>query len=214
MTATKRTGRKAKRKPVSLAGAQGKMVLAIQQVDDPYEAGAKCDVLRNVTRSPLASIFDRGRLRGNDDTVDDAAARLVAGERFRALYERAELAGAGAVDYSAVKVDVSFAYSGPADKMTEAHMELGRICAALGRHYGMVRAVVGEERPFFVWLASHVGREPSRSERMQAYDDMRAALDELIQHFGVAKGRAKRAAPYIRTVKPWRGKIEIEDLTA
>jgi len=209
ISAPKRVGRKAKVKPVSLPGCNGQFELVSDTVDDPYERGAKVNVLRNAHRSPLALIFERGRLHSQSEGLSDAEARLKAGERFRAIYERAEMTTAQSIDYSAPRVDTSFSYRGIPEGQADAYKALARASLALGGHYTMIRAIVGEERSFLPWLNTHYGYEASRRQRLDAYQALRDALDVLVDHFGIAKGRAVRAPKYERVIKPLTRKIEI-----
>lgn len=209
MSAVKRAGRKAKPKPVTLPGYNGQVELVPSVVDDPLEPGAKLNVVRNAHRNPLAHLFERGRLHSGSECLEDAEARLKAGEKFRAIYEQAEMFNGGGIDYSAPRVDTSFAYKGIPEQQADAHKRLAAASIALGSHYTMIRAVVGEERPFLPWLDAHFGYEASRQQRLQAYAELRAALDSLIEHFGIAKGRPKRHPVYVREVKPLSRRIEI-----
>lgn len=184
-----KAGRKPKKKPVSLAGAAGRIV-EIVKVDDPFDpvAGKPIEVMRAVNHSPLVYLMQRDRLHGPGETRKDADARVRAGTTFQGLYERAGGRGAGAIDYSRVKVDVSMHYSGTPEAQAMALSELGAIRKAVGEaDYGMLHAVCCEQVPFMVWVNSQ-WPGAGRQTRLDAYERLRLGLDGLIRYFGVAIG--------------------------
>lgn len=182
----KRKGRSDQRQP----GYDGRMEAAPAIVADPYEPGKTVEVQRNIAASPLTAIFARGRLQGEHDSADDAEARYVAGQRFRALYERAEMGGARAIDYSRAKVDTSFAYRGIPESAGEAMRELAAIAKAIGDRFTILHGIIGEEVRFMAWADRDAGGQASTTHRLDCYQRLRDALDALIWHWGVAKGRA------------------------
>lgn len=184
-------GRKKKPAPVSVAGQFGRAIV-FGQADDPYEAGAKRTVARNALVSPLTAIYHRGRLVGPNESEADGEARRLAGEWFRTIYERAEMSDSKAIDYSAVKVDVSFSYRGLSDSAAHAFEELKRIAADLGPLYDCVYKIVGQELWFESYCRQKYKRDPGRQERLDAYQELRDALDALIIYRGVATGRRSK----------------------
>lgn len=184
-------GRKRKPAPVNLPGYDGRMELAPDIVDDPMpvKEGEKRAVMRNMAVSPLLAIFYRKRLHAPWESPDEAVVRFEAGQKFRALYERAEMGGSRAIDYSALKVDVSFVYRDVPESAVEALRALARAARALKHHYPTIHAIVGEEVKFAIWADQVAGREAGRADRLDAYQRLRDALDALVNHFGIGKGR-------------------------
>ncbi len=131
-----RKGRRGKPKPVTrAAGCEGKRIEATRVVDDPYaiEPGTKMTARVNVAEHPLEWMLARGRLQ---------AAHYEAGVKFRAIYARAEIGGAKAMDLSKVKVDGGGAGDPLAEGVAEAHRDLSRIYAALGAVHGRIVELV------------------------------------------------------------------------
>ena len=185
----KRGGRKPKPPPVSVAGQYGRNVEFVE-VDDPFEPMTKIVVAKNRNASPLEHIFARGRLTGPNDTEQDGWARKLAGDWFRTVYEKAEMSDAKAIDYSAVKVDVSFTYSGLSESKAFALEELSRLATFMGREsYHVVYEICGKE----TWLDAFIqidrpNRHPGRNDRLEAYAALRGGLDLVIEYRGVSSG--------------------------
>ena len=181
-------GRKPKKKPVSLAGAAGRIVEVVKG-DDPFDPlGKPLEVVRAVNHSPLDYLLARGRLHSANETAEDGQARHIAGTRLQGLYERAGGRGAGAIDYGRVKVDTSMNYAGTPEAQAIALSELGAIRKAVGEaDYGMLHAVCCEQLPFMVWVNSQ-WPGAGRRTRLDAYERLRLGLDGLIRYFGVAVG--------------------------
>ena len=181
-------GRKRKKAPVTLPGANGRQV-EIVQLQDPYaEPGKTAPVARAINHRPLDYLLARGRLHSPAETVEDGQARHIAGTRLQGIYERAGGRGAGAIDYSRVRVDVSMNYSGTPEGQAIALSELGAIRKAVGEaDYGMLHAVCCEQVPFMVWVQSQ-WPGAGRRTRLDAYERLRLGLDGLIRYFGVAVG--------------------------
>jgi hypothetical protein len=170
-------------------------VLIPASVPDPYEPDKPLRVVKNARSSAVYTLYVRKRL----GPPDDAEARLEAAKRFMAVFERAEIGGASAIDYSRAKVDVSFRYSGVADSTIEAIRELADIRASLRRHYPLIEKVCGVGLSLDEVARSIQGGAPSWRTKAQLSDWLRDGLDMLIDHFGVACGpkrarmRAERA---------------------
>lgn len=184
-----KSGRKRKPKPVTLPGAQGRIVETVM-LDDPFEApGVKAPVSRAVNHSPLDYLLARGRLQGPQETAEDGQARHIAGTRLQGIYERAGGRGAGAIDYSRVKVDVSFSYSGTPEGQTIALSELAAIRRDIGQDdFAMLHAICCEQIPFMAWCNAQ-WPQAGRQTRLDAYERLRLGLDGLIGYFGLAVGR-------------------------
>jgi hypothetical protein len=162
--------------------------LAIVDVPDPFEAGKTIRVLKNQAVTPIDHLEARGAL-----TKDQKAA----GDRFLALYEAAEIGGAKAIDYSRVKVDVSFEHKGLNPRTSEAIDELEAIRAIVGRRsYQLLWDVIGKRMSPFVLAAQLDNAEiGSRRTREFLLTSLRHALDDLCGHFDVsARGRVRRVA--------------------
>lgn len=165
----------------------------IVEVQDPYEGGAKTiRAMRAVNHSPLDHMLARDRLHGPGEAPEDGLARHRAGTRLQSIYERAGARGAGAIDYSRVKVDVSMHYEGTPEGQAAALKQLRDIGRWLGdRHYRMLRALCGEGRTFFAIVAEFYPHD-GWSCRMDCYAEVREALNGLIYYFGIAAGRERR----------------------
>lgn len=195
-------GRKRKPAPVTLPGAQGRIVETVM-LDDPFEApGVKAPVMRAVNHSPLDYLLARGRLHGASETAEDGQARHIAGTRLQGLYERAGGRGAGAIDYSAIRVDVSFRYGGTPESQAIALSELGAIQRQLGADdYRMLHAICCEQVPFMVWCNAQ-WPQAGRQTRLEAYEKLRLGLDSLIRYFGVAVGRQSAIRAEVIHISP------------
>lgn len=195
-------GRKRKPKPVTLPGAQGRIVETVM-LDDPFEApGVKAPVSRAVNHSPLDYLLARGRLQGPQETAEDGQARHIAGTRLQGIYERAGGRGAGAIDYGKIRVDTSFIFSGATERQVIALSELAAIRRIVGDfNYRMLHTICGEQVSFSIW----VDREwpgAGRTTRLDAYDRLRDGLDALMNYFGVAVGGKSR-------LKTWRNPVQV-----
>jgi hypothetical protein len=179
-----------KPKPVSLpvVGRSGNIEIYMVEMPDPFEPDKKLMVAKNIATHPL------DHLRARNAVTHDQKA---AGDRFLALYEAAEIGGAKAIDYSRVKVDVSFEHKGLDPKTSEAIDQLEAIRAIVGRRsYRLLWDVIGRRQSPYQIAAqidqSSVGSRRTREFLMTA---LRNALDDLIAHFDVvAIGRKPRAA--------------------
>ena len=184
-----RPGRKRKGKPVTIAGADGRKIETVK-VQDPYGLpGVTADVKRAINHSPLDYLLARGRLHDASETAEDGQARHIAGTRLQGLYERAGGRGAGAIDYARVKVDVSMSYSGTPEGQAIALSELAAIRNDLGANdYDMLHKVCCEQVPFMAWV-ERTWPGAGRQTRLDAYERLRLALDNLVGYFGVAVGK-------------------------
>ena len=195
-------GRKRKPAPVTLPGAHGRIVEMVH-MQDPFEKpGVTAPVMRAVNHSPLDYLLARGRLHGASETAEDGQARHIAGTRLQGLYERAGGSGAGAIDYSKIRVDVSMRYSGTPAYQAEALHELAAIRKAVGQaDYGMLHAICCEQVPFMAWVNSQ-WPAAGRGTRLEAYEKLRLGLDSLIRYFGVAVGRQSAIRAEVIHISP------------
>lgn len=179
--------KKRKKKAVSVAtvGRSGNVEIQMVEVEDPFESGKKLVVAKNVFTHPLDHLRARNAITHDQKT---------AGDRFLALYEQAEIGGARAIDYSRVKVDVSFEHKGLDPKVGRAIDQLEEIRAIVGRRsFVLLWDVIGRRRSPHQLAAEIDGAAlASRRTREFLMMTLRHALDDLISHFGlVAQGRRR-----------------------
>jgi hypothetical protein len=190
-----------KGKPVTLAEARPGIEVVQVQVADPYD-GKPLTVSKNARVHPLDHMASRGRLTD---------AQKVAGDRFLEIFDSSQIGGAQAIDYSRVKVDVSFVYRGLDEGAMQATDELSAICRALGkRAYTLLVRIIGHRLGVFD-LARQSNGHVDRKLANHLSDSIKEALDDLSEHFGSATGKAKPQQPYVRVIQPFRGKITVED---
>lgn len=109
---------------------------AIALVDDPFEPGKKLGVVVSLRHDVLRQWHSR-------QAIDDA--QFAAGRWFQGLFERAEIGGAGAIQYDKPKVDGGYPVDPLSEKVMRARQDLNRIAAALGAiDYPLVCRVIGE----------------------------------------------------------------------
>ncbi len=168
--------------------------IAMALVDDPYEPGRKIEVARNIRASGLAALYQRGRLGAGDD----AEARLHAGVEFQRIYEAAQIGVGKAIDYSSVKVDTSFRYSGLSTTTIGAIRLLAAIRGSVGKHYAVLEAVCGQGVGIYEYAARVDGCSPARRVTSAVTAQLLRALDDLISFFGVAVGAGRKPIPDAR----------------
>lgn len=183
---------KKRKKPKSISlpvvGRSGNIEIHMVEVSDPYEPDKKLMVAKNVATHPLDHLFAREAI-----TRDQKAA----GDRFLGLYEDAEIGGARAIDYSRVKVDISFEHKGLDPRSGQAIDELDAIRAIVGRRsYQLLWDVIGRRQsPHQIAAEMDQALVGSRRTREFLLTSLRHALDDLTAHFDVvALGRKRRAA--------------------
>jgi len=129
--------RKLKRSQITLAGPNGPVThdrrasdLSRQaetveaQVDDPYEAGAKIIVMRNLRDDPLARLRARGQ-------IDEG--QYLGGRHWQQEYEIAELGAAKAIDTTKEAVDGGqIAQDGLTERQQKAFRALALASIKLG----------------------------------------------------------------------------------
>lgn len=113
-----------KRQQPMTPGYEGRFELGRRQVDDPYEPGKKLESAVNVRASGLDYLWAR-------EVINEA--QLQAGNQYYRLFMAAELGGARAIDYSAVKVDTSGVKEPINHRALDAANELVRVNHFLGR---------------------------------------------------------------------------------
>lgn len=184
MMTTKRTRKKLKLAPKAIGGANGQIELAPVEVADPYDPNrlARITVMRNVAAKPIDQLHARKHL-------DDA--HKIAADTLAGLLQAAEIGGAQAIDYSALRVDTSRVERTISERGQKAAQALAEVRHDLGRRqYDFICRVV--QGGFTIHdLAREIdgGYTPSHRTRLWVTDTIRRVLDDLVHHFGVGKGR-------------------------
>lgn len=112
-----------KRKATITLATSRHIELGEDLVDDPYERGAKLRVIRNVREHPVSYLHAKGIINES---------QRIAGEAFRANYERAVLGAAKAIDYTKERVDGGL----PAEPLTEAAQRATQWLNDVAKHSG------------------------------------------------------------------------------
>ena len=174
---------KRQRRGVKAVGEDGKVQLGRKEVPDPWEPGARISVPCNMRESPIEHMAARKRIDG---------AQKDAADRYRLLYERAQLGPLRAMDPMKEKLDGG----GAGDAFSDGLMEAARELAATNKSLGRVAAallidVVGEG----VGLDAMAKRYPHlQDKRAQGYVTGRLieALDLLVDRWGlIAEGNRR-----------------------
>lgn len=182
-------GRKRKVK-ITLPGMQGR-VLVEADVADPYAPERKERVRKAVYDKTIESMAAKGHLRSPAEAQDGTEARLIAAAKFLALYARAGGSGARAIDYSAIKVDVSSRYDGTPEGQAMALREMARIREYVGAEsYSLLHSVICNDTAVTI-LIRREGRTGGNANE-QFYQRVRDALDGVIGYYGVAVGKSHR----------------------
>ncbi|WP_454915000.1 DUF6456 domain-containing protein [Xanthobacter sediminis] len=149
-------------------------------VPDPWEPGARLSVPCNMRESPIEHMAARKRING---------AQKEAADRYRALYERAQLGPLRAMDLAKERLDGGGAGDAFSDRVMEAARRLALANRALGRvAAALVINVVGEG----VTIAAMTGHYHHLTPQLaHGYVSGRLmeALDQLVEHWGlIAEG--------------------------
>lgn len=111
--------------------------------------------------------------------------QVMAAARYRNAYDRAQIGGARAVDYAAVKVDTS----GPGgDVLMGRHADYLEAYKNAVRCLGMLRSSFVERVIVHDQPLTHRGMGSRARER--AKDELFSALDDLAEHFQLTSRRA------------------------
>lgn len=145
-------------------------------VPDPWEPGARLSVPCNKRESPIEHMAARKRI---------SAAQKDAADRYRALYECAQLGPLRAMDLAKERLDGG----GAGDAFSDRVMEAARKLALANRCLGRVAAalainIIGEG----VTIAAMAGRYRHLTPQLaQGYVSGRLleALDQLVEHWGM-----------------------------
>jgi hypothetical protein len=172
-------------------------IVATRMVQDPSMSDAEYFHQRQKKSGPhvgkvaarvnmLALIGGFARFRDRTEAQEAAAAR------FRGIWERAQIGGAKAMDYAAVKVDTS----GPSeDAMFEIGEDARYQYRTAVKSLGMLRSSLVERIVVHDVSISLIAGRGARA-RARVTKDFLDALDDLAEHFahGKRKGAGKRKA--------------------
>lgn len=158
-----------------------KLELDVVEVDNPYFSADHAEgtsnlrrikAVKNLRESAIETLFARGKL-------DEAQKK--AGDRFRATWEAAGGAGAGAMDYAQMRVDGGGARDPISERQVDASKALRACRDLLGRrNYDLVVRVAGQG------LSLSDISSDSRA-RLTMADNLRDALDDLAKMWGLMK---------------------------
>lgn len=127
-----------RKKPVSLAQQYPQAVLAADDVDDPFEKGAKLRVVRNLKEHPIAMLAHNGRI---------TEAQRIAAMEFCRRFEAASIGQQKAIDYSKTRVDGGGGLEPLPERVQEAVEWLKRCSRYVGsRAWPILISVAGEGR--------------------------------------------------------------------
>jgi len=149
--------------------------IAVIEVDDPLERGARDNVIVSLRDDPLRRYHVRG-------FIDQA--QFEAGRQWQNCYEAVELGRGRGVDYSQPKVDCSHIAEPFSARRQEAARELQDMSKVLGiMGEAIFRKVLGE-RKFMDQVAREFGFTGQRS--IDSFSFMfRFALERLAEHRGL-----------------------------
>jgi hypothetical protein len=167
-----------------------KRIVQHRLVQDPSMTDAEYYHQRNVKSGPnvgkvvvamnmVEYIGGLSRLSGASEM------QIMAAAKYRQVYDRAQIGGARAVDYAAVKVDTS----GPSDDPLAGRVadDLEAYKRAV-RHLGMMTSALVER------VVCHDSALTTRGmgarARARAKDELFTALDDLAEHFKLTTKRA------------------------
>ena len=166
------------RSPSSSPGFEGRFAPGVRKVDDPYEPGAKRDVIVNLRHDVLLGWHAR-------KSIDDA--EFSAGRWFQAIFDRAQIGTLGAIRYDKPKVDGGYPVDPMTEKVLQAQDDLSEIAAVLGIiDYPLMCRIVGQGvTPEIEAKSGHWGSDrPERYVRRRVRDALKT----------LAEKRASRAA--------------------
>jgi hypothetical protein len=124
--------------------------------------------------------------------IDEA--QKIAGDKLAALIARAGIGGAKAIDYENPKVDGGGKSDTLTDAVADAHKRLKHIREGIGpKRYALLTLAIGSGKNFEEiagsWEVGGQYRPDRRSMRAYIAIEFRAALDDLVGVFGIARGK-------------------------
>ncbi|MEJ0092812.1 MAG: hypothetical protein WDN46_05125 [Methylocella sp.] len=173
--------KKRKKQQITLPGLNCSVELEPASIQDPFEPAKQLTVMKNIRVHPLDSMVARKTIN---------APQKEAGDRFLELFDRAEIGGARAIDYSQVKVDISFTHRGLPKGVAEAVQELKEIRQHLGaRYYALLVSVIGDRMAVYdLARARDKADTPATATLSYFTAALRLALDDLTELWGVGVG--------------------------
>lgn len=127
---------------------------------------------------------------------DRTEAQMLAAARYRGLFDRSQVGGAKAVDYTAVRVDTS---GGPVDLVFELGEDARREYRGAVRALGLMRSALVERVVCHDASMREVARWLDGGDGGAAQDRARSSVLEcvevLVDHFGYGVAHAKSRAP-------------------
>lgn len=127
-----------RKKPITLAQQYPQAALTIDEVDDPYERGAKLRIVRNLREHPIAMLAHSGRI---------TEAQRIAGMEFNRRFEAAAIGQQQAIDYSKTRVDGGGAIEPLPERIQESVQWLNRCSRVVGlKGWPVLTSVAGEGR--------------------------------------------------------------------
>lgn len=185
--------------------SNGHETFGVLTVDEPKERDARGRPIRrqkviSTRDDPIGWMYQHKQLEGeNDRDGRDAEMRLASARRFQQLYERAEIGGAKAIDFTKDVVDGGQIATPDAMLRKEAHDALNALWLMLGKNgSNLVRRVLGEKRTLVEVAAMLLGIDvpTDRVERSMLIrglvGNLLDALDSLADHFGIRPKRGAR----------------------
>lgn len=148
-----------------------------EEIDDPYEDGAKIIGMRSLRSDPIAALWKKRH-------IDDC--QYKAGRKWQEAYELAEIGGARAIDYTRDKVDGGqIAQPTVSDRQARAVDKLSQASEALGA-YGA--SIVFDVLACHMTIAETANRRMMTSEAELKYVGrrFRECLDTLAIVFNLA----------------------------
>jgi hypothetical protein len=153
---------------------------------DPYLTDAEFYVRRRAKSGPYAGMaavqVNLSETIGGLARLDHSEAQEAAAQRFRSIWDAAQLGGSRAVDYAAVKVDTS----GPQnDRVMEAGIHARARYSEAVRFLGMIRSSLVERVVIHDEPIAKIAGNGSRA-RARTTAELLSALDDLAKHFSLA----------------------------
>lgn len=166
----------------------------IIMVEDPYDP-KRPDGLRimrpkiaALRDDPIGRMFNRGQLEHASDDGHAAKVRFDAARRWQAVYDRAEVGGARAIDFTREVVDGCMLKTPDTAGLHEAQQQLLEFDCQLGEEgASLVRAVLGE-RCELKDVALQLGVQTDFEKRYLGYR-LTECLDTLARQMGLMAQR-------------------------
>lgn len=167
-----------------------------RMVEDPYDekrtdgSRAKSVKIVALRDDPIGRMHKRGQLgRERDRDPHDADVRLDAARRWQGLYDRAEIGGAKAIDFTRDVVDGGTLKLPDTDSRMDAQNELLELDCTLGSEGAtLVRFVLGERRQ----LSDMARSMESARDKLYLGRRLLECLDTIAKEMGLMASRPAR----------------------